>query len=284
MINKTSLKIVFILTITLSLVTMESCKREEPCCDASNPECPNYDPCYGKEHPSAKFDMAYANNLFPSPIYWPDSVFRGNGNLHFVSLEENLEVGHRWYVGSEIIEGVSAVTRRFEDVPRPATIEITHVIEYEPNLSCHPNDDGYDSVIQSFDLINRRSELLTIGTFRGIRGNETDSFEIIFKYVRYENPFIDDPTWIEAEFASTNQVINFDNQGDTLWGEGKTNGNERQYVIHENHQLYFEHHNSGYPYYGTGSVTDDGNITLTYTRDGEGADGTFITFKGRKIK
>jgi hypothetical protein len=274
-----------LISIILSLLFVMGCKKDEqPCCDPSNPECPNYDPCYGIKPLSAKFDMAYTNNLLNSPIYWPDSTFVGY-YIDFISHLDLPQVEHRWYVGAEKIEGVRAVSRNFKFVPRPATIEITHVIEYDSNTLCIDEDGGYDSVTQSFYLINKRSELKTVGTFRGARLGETDSFNITFYYQSIGSPVIIDPTWqIWSQILTENVVVNFDNSGDTL-AESSTGSawDERMFIAHSNHQLYFD--NEGGLYYGTGEVDDDGNIHLRYSKAHRTTKGdtTYIHFYGREI-
>ena len=39
----------------LGLLALQSCKEECPCDDPTNPNCDNYDPCYGKKPITADF-------------------------------------------------------------------------------------------------------------------------------------------------------------------------------------------------------------------------------------
>ncbi len=156
-----------------------ACQDEdpEPCMEPSNPDCANYDPCYGKELPSAAFLMEEQLRDENSQIVYiiEDSIFRGT-RIRFRSPLESPEFQHTWYIGAETLSGYQ-VERLFRDVPRPATITVHHVIEYPVDSTCFPQDDGKDSVSQSFYLIEYWNELASFGTFRVANENSTDSFD-----------------------------------------------------------------------------------------------------------
>lgn len=193
---------------------MESCKRDEPCCDATNPECPNYDPCYGKVLPSAGFKMFDGFLHDGNYVYWEDVVFKGF-DVNLTSELNDVEYAHTWYIGSEVFHTQNPPTRRYEEVPRPATISVSHVIRYEPDTVCFPDDDGYDSVVQSFYLIERWDELGTMGTFRGVIDNELDSFELGFYMCEMVSGEIVDE-FINDWTKNYRMTVNFHNLGDTI--------------------------------------------------------------------
>ena len=43
------------------------CKKDCPCDDPSNKECPNYDPCLSIQKPTANFNMRQTSPGFPDP-------------------------------------------------------------------------------------------------------------------------------------------------------------------------------------------------------------------------
>jgi hypothetical protein len=193
------------------------CKKddEEECCDPTNPECANYDPCFGKEEPTAAFLMEdRSRGTSFSEVVWiaEDSLFRGS-EIRFRSPYEGAEYIHTWYVGAEVLSGHS-VQRFFSDVPRPQIITISHVIEYPVDSICYPLSSGRDSVAQSFRLIDYYNELLTIGnTFRGAFTEQVDTFEFKFRILN--------PDGSEARQSDTQwnvSGINFHNTGDSLFG------------------------------------------------------------------
>ncbi len=218
MINKFNINILFTIALTISLLAIGSCKKEEPepcpCTDPSNPECVNFDPCYGAELPSAKFKMTDGFLHNGEYISWEDDIFRG----FQIDLSSDLSAKkfqHTWYIGSEVFYTQNPPSRRYESVSRPATITVSHVIRYEPDTLCFSDDDGYDSVAQSFYLIKRWDELGTYGSFRGVIDNETDSFELGLYMCdmtsgELVNEFVDDWT---KQFMMT---VNFHNLGDTV--------------------------------------------------------------------
>lgn len=186
---------------------------DEPCCDPTNPECPNYDPCFGKEQPNARF-FTEDRLIWPQPgeyLWIHDSILLG-GPVQFRSPFEGPEVSHTWYVGAETLE-TARVERNFSAVQRPAFITISHVITYPIDSLCYPEATGRDSVSQTFYLIDFLSELLTIeSTFRGVINNETDSFDFKIRCLEVN-------TGIPAQTTTSGWTffgINFHNSYDSL--------------------------------------------------------------------
>lgn len=208
----------FFYSMVLLFVAVTSCEKDDestecPCDDPSNPECPNYDPCFGKEEPNAGF-------FTEDRLIWPefgeylwinDSVLRG-GPVRFRSPFEGSDVSHVWYVGAETLT-TPMVERNFSDVSRPAFITISHVITYPIDSLCYPEATGRDSVAYTFYLIDYMSELLTIDrTFRGVINNETDSFNFKIRC-------LEGHTGNPVQISSSNWTyfgINFHNSYDSL--------------------------------------------------------------------
>lgn len=253
------MKQLIVFLLVASVVTV-SCKKKSdepcPCTDVTNPICENYDPCHGGI-PSASFFMEEANDL--RGFIFPDSVF-ANGFIRFRSHLSDTEYKHRWYVGTEVFKDDSITpSRSFKFVTRPATITISHVIEYLPNSACFPADDGYDSVAQSFRLVKNYGELQTYGVYRGVKNGETDSFNLEFHPLDYQgNPYPDVPDLYE------NQFINFNNEGDTLYTIRTLNQPFSASLF--NHDFFFDYDANDNRFDGRGHVDDEGNIKLEYTR------------------
>ena len=207
----------YFLLALLAGVVLVGCRDDDdaecPCDDPGNPECPNYDPCFGKEQPNARF-------LTEDRLIWPewleylwihDSIIRG-GPVQFRSPFQSPEVSHIWYIGAETLETPSVI-RNFSAVQRPAFITVSHVITYPVDSLCYPEATGRDSVAQTFYLIDYLSELLTIeSTFRGVINNEADSFDFKIRCLDYLTGEPAQTTTSALEFFG----INFHNNQDSI--------------------------------------------------------------------
>lgn len=92
-----------LLLFIFSSIYLIGCKKEEdnPCCDASNPECANYDPCFGRtDAVSADFrtEMRRSLSLTRSLILQADTFFAGD--VYFVAEDSSAE-SYEWKVGSD---------------------------------------------------------------------------------------------------------------------------------------------------------------------------------------
>ncbi|MFN7302720.1 MAG: hypothetical protein ACK5U7_14710 [Bacteroidota bacterium] len=105
-----------ILTLLATLVVaaaggLQSCCKEQ-CHDPQNPECENYDPCWGRSIEngiliSNKTSFAVIDNWFhPDVKFW-------RGNIHFRPEKKIAGAKYTWYLGSEVIEEFE-FTRNFD--------------------------------------------------------------------------------------------------------------------------------------------------------------------------
>ncbi|MFZ6052966.1 hypothetical protein [Halocola ammonii] len=200
-------------------ISISSCRKDndEECCDPTNPECPNYDSCYGVEEPTAEIimrELYLFDGLSKTP---PDSVFANE--VEFSSPFINDDIEHTWYLGAEVINE-PVFSRTHSGVPRPANITVSHVIEYPVDNECYPNSTGRDSTNATYYLIEYYYEFLTYGKFRGAFENETDSFDFEFS-VRYPDfSHVAYPGDLSLEPES--YAFNFNNEGDTITSEDLT--------------------------------------------------------------
>ncbi|MCA1763470.1 MAG: hypothetical protein LC664_10815 [Flavobacteriales bacterium] len=214
---KEILKIYFLLLLVTALAVSCQDDDENTCCDPTNPECPNYDPCWDKEEPNASFftEDRLTWPEFGENLWIHDTILKG-GLIRFRSPFEGEGISHKWYVGTEILEEPS-ITRNFTNVQRPTTITVSHVITYPVDTICYPFASGRDSIVQNFHLIDSISELLTIeNTFRGVLNNQTDSFDFKCRALRH---FWGTPArWNSAGWGF--YLINFHNNQDSVRNDG----------------------------------------------------------------
>ena len=203
------------LLMGVAIVIATPCCKDDPkpCADPANPDCPNYDPCFGQEKKSADFIIEDGMGFLPSDdkaYFEEDSIFKGV-NIRFTAKDQGSGINHIWYLGAEKITD-SQFVRDFLDVPRPMVIEVSHVIEYTPNFDCFPTETGRDSISKTFNLIEYWDDLATYGTFRVFNENIQDSMDFMINQVLYDGtpaPFDPNITGIESRF------INLHGNGDT---------------------------------------------------------------------
>ena len=203
-------------SLVLSLIIFTiSCKPDKeypeppvPCTDPENPECPNYDPCFGEVPVTAQFRMY--DDIFtfgPNADTWyEDSILKG-GSIKFQAIEDSAY--YKWYLGQEVVEGYtdSVLTRGINSL-QPGTYDAALVVEKNPNLACLPSDDGRDSVYQTFTIVHK-CDLLVINKFKGVfASNPQDSVIIEFLYV---NPNTKEPDCDSYYLGG----INLNGEGDT---------------------------------------------------------------------
>jgi hypothetical protein len=104
---------------------------KDKCQDPSNPECGNYNPCYGKQETSADFytEVKAGNRWFESDFAFTGFRFRAKDT----SADEYL-----WEIGSEKYTTRSLYLDKF---PNSTSIKLT-VKRNKPYTSCFPNDKG----------------------------------------------------------------------------------------------------------------------------------------------
>jgi hypothetical protein len=183
-----------ILSLSLiALLALGSCKKEKPCKDPSNPECENYDPCYGKKAPSADFKLGVTSNsvisyLGQTNFILYDTLFR-NSRIEFIANEPNAK--YTWKLGAETIEQKSFM-RSFINTPY-GHFTATLTIEKEVDNTCFPDYTGTATITKKFET--RPQYLLPImGKYRVLfEGNKDSSIVEIRPYETvgdYPGPYI----------------------------------------------------------------------------------------------
>jgi hypothetical protein len=171
------------LTALAGAAYLQSCRKTR-CQDPSNPDCENYDPCYGKQAPKAHFLMGVSSDqrfringvwdsIISDTIFYKTSVF-------FKTTLQNVNA-LRWLLGSEVIND-KYFRRSFGNAPY-GKYSVTHIIEKTPDKACFPNDDGRDTLKRTF-YINPFYDFPIVGQYKVLFKGETDS--IIFSVLPYE--------------------------------------------------------------------------------------------------
>jgi len=182
----------YVLLAVLAGAVLAGCRDDDdaPCSDATNPECPNYDPCFGNE-PTAAFKMrgtsvsfSVSENLVAE---WCDTIF--NSGVEFVADMENAD-SYEWYIGTEIEPrsdrsfklGFSAYYQDTLQNLNPDNpdyylpLEITLIVRNNEG-ACVSSSDTV--LISTSQLVFTR-KLLTRGSFIGRVEGESVDREVIF--------------------------------------------------------------------------------------------------------
>ena len=203
--------------LLFAVILLSGCDKDEEqeCCDPTNPECINYDPCLDVEEPTAEIILQESINTFDG-IKWPgnDSVFLNN--VQFSARYQGDSISHTWYLGAEVITD-PVFSREHTTIPpesRPAFITVSHVIEFPVDSACYTNLTGRDSTSRTYRLIRYLNEYATRGIFRGVFENQTDSFDFKLSAM---NIIDGSDAQIYADNI-TNIAVNFHNEGDSISG------------------------------------------------------------------
>lgn len=164
--KKLNLKYVLLLAGVV-LLTLHSCKKdEEECCDPTNPECINYDPCYGSTETTAFFTIA--QQYWPAgenaDVYIEDDIVTG-GELKFSAIPQE-GATYTWILGADTIVGDFEITRTLGDLP-DGTYENSLIVTKVPDTVCFPLDDGVADFTRSFTRIDG-CERAVLGRYIGL--------------------------------------------------------------------------------------------------------------------
>jgi len=173
-----SLKNYFLIAL-LGVALLAGCRSDDdaPCCDATNPECPNYDPCHGSIETSAHFTIA--QQYFPvgenADVFIEDDIVTG-GTLKFSAIPQDGAI-YTWVLGADTIIGGHEITMPLGSLPAGTYANSLRVTK-EPDTLCFPSDTGVDQFFRSFTRIERCSTSF-LGRYRGIISEQLpDSVEI----------------------------------------------------------------------------------------------------------
>ena len=193
----------YVLLALLAGVVLAGCRDDDdaPCCDATNPECPNYDPCWNQK-PTANFRMRQTSPGFVIPedlqAEWCDTIL-GSGVEFLADMEGALS--YTWQIGTEAeprtgrnlklsfqsyIANPTSLNPDNPDYHNPLPITLT--VRNTPGACVNESD----TVLTITRLLVLTFRSLTRGTFRGrVEGENFDRDVIIGQLAGQDNP---DPT------------------------------------------------------------------------------------------
>lgn len=176
---KTLLK--FLLLPFIFLLALLACKKEQP--EILNAE----DPCECASEVSADFVIEEHTGPISNIYVETDTTLHGS-NVKFSAKEDNAE--YTWYIGIEEFD-TKSISRYFSDQWIGHDIPITLVVKKDPNKTCFPNDDGYDSIkktfyVSEYPIYNTAAEDIEHGglegTYRVYGEDLSDSIEVTINF------------------------------------------------------------------------------------------------------
>jgi hypothetical protein len=224
------------------LLSLPACKKK--CHDPQNPECEDYDPCYGVIKPSADFKTRHWSHWGTDPfpgetIEFCDTIM--NNTAKFIA---NYTSGYSytWKVGTDnrVFSGKELVIDFIDfyidttNLEKPGSdfykpIPVTLTVKTKPNGknkigSCTPFSDTQLSVTRNL-VIFRGMDRRFCGIFKGrIAGEQQDRIVQIFYKVDKNRPF---GSLSYLGFVNLPNVINFDTLRISELGDLSTYKNQR---------------------------------------------------------
>lgn len=216
---------------SLIIIIVQSCDKEK-CHDYNNPECENYDPCYGKSPVKASIKIGLMNTFMPvngdenfinedsifcAPVddNWPLYYARHSQFLGFKCLTSGVKT--TWKLGSETITD-SFYARSFSSNKGIiGKFKATLIIEKQPDLRCFPLDDGKDTLEKTFTFVPN-NELPIMGVYKVLFEGEKDSSIVEIRPWAFQEGLYTEKNFRIATTQSTGEIalINFRNMMDTF--------------------------------------------------------------------
>lgn len=248
-------------------ISLNSCKRDkEDCFDPTNPQCKNYDPCYGKKPVMADIEISQRVKNFGSDslskAYFNETEIFPYSQIRFHCPLEGAK--YTWTLGAETITS-QTFERIFEGFQVPYgeyTVKLT--VEKEPNKNCFPADDGIDTYTKKFKIVPTCS-LAILGLFKGKWDNlpQKDSGLISMRVFTSMN-------YLDSCGTSLFRFTNLTSNQDTLLGDN---------IYVSNTEIINDRVESTGLANGRFKINlQDSTVLMTYT-----VNGVPFTFRGRRL-
>ncbi len=160
-----------ITAMVYTLLFTNSCRH---CDDPTNPDCGNYNPCYGVDG-KADFDCSEYFDENTDLLVKCDTLIASSHLSWFGSTHEYLS--YQWKVGSDTNtrNGKSFLIQFTKPF---GTIPVTLIGTRKPRPECLPGDDGVDTFTKAITIVDEKASPL-FGKFKGaLTHNPTDTFTI----------------------------------------------------------------------------------------------------------
>jgi hypothetical protein len=199
--------------LALLLVVVWGCRKEKPAFDLSDK-----DPCSCAQEVSAEFVIEERATHIPEEIWDKTDTTNWDSMVRFTATEQDAQ--YTWYIGSQVFN-TKSVSRFFSEEWKENDISITLVVNKQPNLTCFPDDDGYDSITKTFhvskypiiDIPNHEIYHPIEGTYRVFGPSVEDSIDVT---LNIRNTTLNVPTY---------DIINPDGTGIACFHEASLNPN-----------------------------------------------------------
>jgi len=140
-------KLALLLALPLCLI---NCKKEQVQMSPFNENCEKSSPV------SADFtmeDLAGPINIFFDKRTETDTAYENSG-VYFSPKDPDTTGDYTWYIGAEVIKERTFWRQMTGPQLIGLQLPMTLVVKKEPNLICHPDDDGYDSITKYLTLVD----------------------------------------------------------------------------------------------------------------------------------
>jgi len=159
--------------MVLTLLFTNSCQH---CNDPTDPDCGNYNPCYGVSNVA---DFMCAEYLDENTDLLVKSDTLIMENISWFNSKSNYLI-YDWQIGSDTNHRHSKEFNIYFDKSF-GTIPITLIGKRAPNPKCIPNDDGVDTFTKPITIVDWKASPL-IGRYTGsLISNPSDTFTIEIK-------------------------------------------------------------------------------------------------------
>ena len=190
------LRFIVVLFACISLLTTSACRK---CQEPANPDCENYDPCYQLREVKADFKIFESYGAFGATMIEAaaDTIIRGD--IEFVAATEpGITRTYEWHIGSDPRVWTTSKVRLGFSVE--GRVPVTLIVRGVPNTKCFPNDNGVDTIVKSFYVINADRVPWLNGNFH-FRGADDatplDTFDMQrhFNINNYKRDYTNFPTY-----------------------------------------------------------------------------------------
>ena len=159
------------------LLGLQSCKKEK-CTDPTNPQCENYDPCYGKQKLTADFDIYEASSFYTSKWTWYATDTISSNGVMFVARDN--DVWYSWQVGAETLNTQSFFRT---DFPLNTPVPITLTVRRKNNFNCFAGGDSVTTKTKNLYAFSNPPKLRYFGCFNGYHTDApNDTFTVCITY------------------------------------------------------------------------------------------------------
>jgi hypothetical protein len=208
--------IIFFTGLTLA-ITLLACRKIQPDFDVAAT-----DPCACASEVSADFEIWEGSSQVPNPRQTLTDTTYKDKVVEFRALEEDAE--YTWYIGIDV-ETEQITWKTFPDQWAGSDIPITLVVKKDPNNTCFPEDDGYDSITKTFHISDYWQESANDidmgpieGTYRVKSEHLADSFDVEF----YGDK--------DGLGKSMFNIINYDGEGSNCISQAQITGSNYRQV------------------------------------------------------